>query len=188
MARKSVLKILFIIVGIAAVVIIVGLLIKGDGTFTFVSNDISKYEKMLEEEDTQMPKLDSLGNYESIEFWNVYKTVLMFNSEAWVLKVKYNEKDYQMAKEELKSKYVFQINAIVQTEGFIIPSEFVMDGYHMRFLDEDGGFNNFPKQIMTVGTFDETREILYCYFLDTDLDYVDEPINEFLAEQCLIKK
>ncbi|MBQ4550882.1 MAG: hypothetical protein IJA49_07285, partial [Oscillospiraceae bacterium] len=60
-----------------------------------------------------------------------------------------------------------------------------LEGYEFRFLEmETDTYDlDYPHYMILVGTNDETREIVWSYYDDDDLDYISDP-EKFLLNDC----
>ncbi len=130
---------------------------------------------------TAMPSLSAISQPINIEYYNYFSSQLgIFTCEADFLICKYDEKEYLEQKELLSKKYIFQSDSIT-TYDYETTVE--LDGYCFRLLSIDEYEMNYPKSIVFIGTSDIENEIVYMYFCDDDLDYI-ESLSDFINEDC----
>ena len=139
---------------------------KGQAALDLYEDDIGHYELM--------PESTDLGNPEQIEyhyFFNLYG--IFFDSE-----------DYAAMTAELEDRYTFHTEPLDAGETDL-PPLYTLDGYEFRFLEMHTDIYRlmYPKTMILIGTNDETHEIVWSYYDDDDLDWIEDPTN-FLLEDC----
>ena len=187
--RKSVLCVVLVI----AVLVLVGSCVN----FVYGSNtskNIKHYRELTENVEA-LPKLDELGKYNEYSFKYYQKNMLIFFSDAYILKVFYDKENYEKEKSKLDEKYVFETEVLydyrydAEEEKYIkvYPKQpnFQIDTFDMRILSWDKhSVREYPHDFVFVGTSDKEQSICYIYYLDTDLDYIDTSFEEFLRKEC----
>ncbi len=148
------------------------------------SNDINKYEKLTEDK-TVLPKIEDLGSYNDIEFKYYHKNMLIFSSDAYILKASYDKENYQKEKEEFSENYVYEEEMLTDYRGYSQDPNFEMDKYSFKMLSYDEyGLQPYPHDMIFIGMSDESQEVAVIYYSDTDLDCVDSSFSDFLRSEC----
>lgn len=131
-----------------------------------------------------MPTLDTLPEYEDIEYRYMNKTMLMFQSYSIALIVKYDDKTYESEKRKLAENYtLMNITSAANDETITPEYEFSINSYTFKVVKG----NEFPKSFGMIGTSDEKQSIAYLYFYDFDLDYIGDendsnPMPDFVKQ------
>ena len=98
----------------------------------------------------------------------------MFYSDAYTLKVSYDEAAYKEEKERLAEKYEYQEEQLrYLSDDPPKDPEFQVDTFDFKVLSTKEYDLNYPKKLIFIGTSDEKKEIAYIYFLDYELDSAD---------------
>lgn len=134
------------------------------------SKDISNYLQtgtLLDGEvENFMPTLDSLPNYENIEYRHTRKKMFIFEANSVLLNVQYDDETYKKEKELLAK-----------------PDESADDTFSINsytfWLAETNGY---PKSFGIIGTSDEKKSIAYLYFVDFDLDTISTSMKTFVKD------
>lgn len=126
----------------------------------------------------ELPYLSELMPYEDYRFHYTARRVSFFESHAYILIVQYEEAMYWEKKALLEAEFTWLTELIVGEEEGVSP-EFVLDGFAFRAVE--GGW--YPKEMLFIGTSDESCEIAYVYFYDADLDYVSPTVDAFLIDE-----
>ena len=150
---------------------------KGDQAVTMYENDIGHYNLM--------PEITDLGSPESIEYHYFYNQIAtFFDSDCYTLICAYTPEDYAAMTEALDARCTFHTEPLDAGEGEL-PPLYELDGYRFRFLEMDTETYDllYPHSIILIGTNDETREIVWSYYSDDDLDYIPDP-EAFLLDDC----
>ncbi len=149
------------------------------------SNNINRYIELTEYR--RVPKIDELGKYNNMEFKYYRQNMLMFFSNAYILKVSYDAENYQKEKEDFLKNYVYETENLNDYGGYGSSNEpnFEMDTYSFKVLSSNEyGLQSYPHHIVFIGTSDEKYEIaIVCYF-NSDLDYINSSFPEFIKEEC----
>ena len=146
-----------------------------------------KYYTELTQTNTILPKIDEVGEYENYYFKYYHNDMLIFESDAYILKIAYDADNYEKEKERINQKYVYQSKPVadtVETITYVKEPSFTIDTFNMKMLSSIEYKLNYPKELVFIGTSDEKNMITYVYFLDHDLDYIDCSFEEFLREKC----
>ena len=150
--------------------------------FSYTKDDI-KYYKDLTKNNKILPKLDNLGNYIDIKFKYYHKDVIIFESDAYTLTVKYDENNFNNEVAKINNNYHFQNNTVKDINNEFNPN-FTIDDYEFKLLSLDEyDLLSFPKEIYLIGFDNKNHEIIYIYFYDNDLDYITS-FKDFLYEYC----
>lgn len=133
-----------------------------------------------------LPRLDEIGDTETIEFYDYFSSELgIFTREGYTLICKYNDNEYSYEKAEAENKYIFQEDGMSAWDYTCSP-EASLGEYHFRALSVAGEYDgtiNFPKRLVFFGTNDTTQEIIYICFYNDDIDYIED-LAEFLLDNC----
>lgn len=130
-----------------------------------------------------MPEADDVFEYH--EFTN---RMAIFISKSHYAVYKYNADDYLEYKDKLDEEYVFE-NGMLYASDHSCESKITIDGYDFRMLSfqtKQYSSLRFPKYMVLIATNDQTKEIVYLYFKDLDLDYFYN-LEEFILEVCCFK-
>lgn len=117
---------------------------------------------------------DGFASYESVKYDHDKKILLFFFTDTMTVKVKYDD-FYIPYKHFLEEEYEFLTEPVESDmlEGhYVVPvTEFNHKGFHFRVAA--GG--DYPHKFGIVGYNDDTKEIAYLWFYDTDHDYIAGP-------------
>lgn len=136
-----------------------------------------------------MPSLSELSYAETLQYYDYFSTTLagFITCDSDTLICQYSEDEYLLQKELLDEKLVFQnepLQAIAdETECDPVVK---VNGYTFRALSIDRYNLIYPKEFTFIATNDEKNEILYMYFYDIELDYI-ESMEEFILNDCGFK-
>lgn len=133
-----------------------------------------------------MPNLEDLGSPEAMEFYSYrFLAHVSFEWEADTLICRYTEDDYAAEKARLDEQFIFQTEPMrVYGDSTLCYPTAEIDGYSFRTLSVGGEYEiNYPKQLMLVGTNDETQEIVYLASNDPELDYLDD-LSGYILDEC----
>ncbi|MBQ8057684.1 MAG: hypothetical protein IJ275_05050 [Ruminococcus sp.] len=158
----------------------------------FEELDVHKNEKVQSHYSANvecMPSLSELSQTESIEYYDYHSSMLagFVTCDCDTLICQYSEDEYLLQKELLDENYVFQKEPLIA-----MPDEpkcepvIEVDGYTFRALSVDGYSLIYPKEVIFIATNDKKNEILYMYFCDIELDYI-ESMEEFILNDCGFK-
>ena len=147
--------------------------------FGSVTKTDLKYYEQLTNEVTILPKLSELKNSETINFKYYYKNNLIFGSDAYTLSVKYDEDTYFNEKKELETKYTFHLSDMYNKSSI-----FYMDSFRFQALSLENDEISYPKRLMFIGTSDKLNEIVYVFYRNDDLDYIEFSFDYFFKKEC----
>lgn len=122
----------------------------------------------------ELPFLNELEPFENYRFNYTARRVSIFESHAYILIAEYSDAEYAARKTELDSRYIWRTD-----EDRGVSCQFILDGF--RFRTVEGG--RYPKEMLFIGTSDESGEIAYIYFWDPDLDDVSPSVEDFLTDE-----
>lgn len=155
---------------------------------SITKTSLKYYEEFISSELTPMPSLDSLQNYEKINFEFFHRNMLLFNLDVYTLFVKYDNSNYQQEKENLKKRYLFETEPIFDRKSGSKSPTFSLDSFYFRVLDMDAYYDEYnllyPNSMCFIGTSDKTHEIVFIHYLDKDLDYLEGSLPDFLKKEC----
>lgn len=174
--RNFLIALLIVVILIATAIIFVVKPMFG----SVVSTNLKTYEKIADRNGL-LPNVSELGNNEGTKFRHFHKSVILFSSDAYILRVQYNDEDYMEHKSELELKYQYQLEPV---EESTITTRFSIDTFDFRVVSFDNFELVYPNKILFVGMSDEKREIAYIYYEDMDLDHIDTSFEEFVKEEC----
>ncbi len=147
-----------------------------------VSYNIEKYNDIVESVDV-LPELDELGNYDDLYFKHFHDRMLFWLSDAYTLKVSYDNQNYNKEKELLSQKFIYQTDTLKYIENEKEP-HFQYDGFEFNVLDVNEYDLMYPKKLVFVGFSDKKQEIAYVYYYNFDLDSINTSFGEFLKGEC----
>lgn len=156
------------------------------GTFkelhTYKNNQAEeKYQSITFNECSYMPTLCDMGNYSDINYYEYQSHFIIGSPCANIVVITYDKKEYEIEKQELISKYVFQTEPIRDTE-----TSAIIDEYEFKMLSPDEYCDYYPKHVRFIATNDKTNEIIHIDFYDVELDYITST-EDFIKEECGFK-
>ena len=179
--KKKVSRLVIIISMLCIFAVAVNAVIGG-----WVSYNINRYINLTMSNNI-LPKLEELGEYEDVDFKFYRNNMLIFKSDAYILKVSYDEDDYYEQKEKLNKHYIYQTEDVSDSGigiTYLKEPSFEIDTFQMNMLSNQEYGMIYPKEIIFIGTSDEKKMISYVYYFDDDLDYIDRPFKKFLKSDC----
>ena len=154
---------------------------------TKTDNNIDNYAENIKayEADTFMPDLNSIGEYEGIEYFT-QKDDGIFPECSMQLVVKYNEETFLAEKQRLETAYTYleePQKADFDDTVYTIPiEEFEVLGFDFRIAKFEDTV--YPKNFGMVGISDEKFEIAYLWIYAPDLDYICETNRNEIKEMA----
>lgn len=151
----------------------------------YENEDAVKYYEEVADGLNPLPGVSEIGNPQEIEFYDYFSTQFgIFTCDSDVLVCKYSETDYNIQKEELEKKYIFQ-NEPMEAHGYVCEQNVQIDDYVFGVLSVNGEYETiyYPKRMILIATNDVSNEIVYMSFYDDDLDYVTS-LEDFINEDC----
>ncbi len=175
---------LLIVFGTAAVTVIFWS--KSENLLRYKNEQVvQSYAETVHRQCNALPYLSDIASFEQIEYYVYHGTQFIFSWDSYTLICRYNEADYANTKVQIDESYIFQQTPIQYAENICQPSAEIND-YTFRMLDNSHTpyqISSYPQFIGLIGTNDRTREIVYMYFYDPDLDYIDS-LPDFINESC----
>ena len=143
---------------------------------TTTSDDIDNYEKDISKNiyvNNNMPKLDSLGEYVSVQY-RFKERSYYYSSYGYALFVKYDDETYQSKKSELLMRDDFLSDPVIDDEGnYIFPvTEFGYNGYDLKIIPGEEYAHNSCKAFNMLGFCDEHSTIAYLCYFNYSLAYI----------------
>ncbi len=134
-----------------------------------------------------MPANEDLPKYKDISYKYSHFSIVLFETEAITLVVKYDEETYEKEKEKLTEKYEFLDHKVVsdfdKSKYYIPEYEFSINNYDFKVADSKDNYEaDYPKSFGMIGISDEEKSIAYLYFYDGDLDYIQNDENSHMAD------
>lgn len=177
---KKAIKIILIVVLVIAI-IVSGLF--AWNLFGFRASTKSEYYEEIASASDYLPTVDSLPEHKSVEYKYFEDHMLIFTSQAYTMIVEYDEDTYKSQRNiahlpfeniDNWTTYDGEVNRVTTN---IDPIE--LDGFSFKMYSEW-----YPKYIYFIGINDETNQVAYIYFEDTDLDVIDMPYSTFIRTYC----
>lgn len=124
------------------------------------------------------PKVYNLGEYERSSYKHYKKEATLFSDsiDTYVLKVRYNEKNYAKQKQNLENMYTYTDLTTFNLEFQHIENfdyapytgkTFKSDDYIFRLVDGKAyGLEGYPQEMFFVGNSDTRKEIVFALFCD----------------------
>lgn len=172
---KKILKFLCIAISfiILSVVIYFGVLIYNVYPKKSVSEDIKIYNELVETVNF-LPEVGELNNYKEISFKYTGNEGL-FSSYSYILKLSYSENDFKTEKIRVEENYYFDE---------VFSDKIKVDTFNIRVLDLEKYQLDYPKYLAFVGVSESTKEIVYIYYEDQDLDSIEDSWEDFIINEC----
>lgn len=172
---KKILKFLCIVLSfvIVSVVIYFVVLIYSVYPKTRVSEDIKIYNNLVETVDF-FPEVSELKNYDEISL-KYSENEGIFSWYSYILKVSYFDVDFETEKTRIEENYSFdkRFSDVIE-----------VDTFNIRVLDIEKYQLEYPKYLAFVGVSESTKEIVYIYYEDQDLDTIDDSWEDFILDNC----
>lgn len=121
----------------------------------------------------EFPAASALGQPENVEyyhFFNVFGT--FFDSDCDILICGYAESEYPRQKEMLEVRHTFRLEPAT-AHGASVEPGITLDGYEFRMLEYKDENPGYPKRMVYVATNDAAGEIIYLYYTDDDIDWIE---------------
>lgn len=149
------------------------------GNSTFKGNEEDYVSLRLTDDNL----LENAGDYDDAYFQLYTNRMLIFYSEASLLKLDYTQENYNSQIEYINHNYSFLTEPVVDDfdNSYIISeNEFQIGNWHFKVC-ADG---EYPKEFRIIGLNDSENAIAYIDFSDSDLDYLCEEFEPM--EECFI--
>lgn len=108
------------------------------------------------------------GNYEDIAYYT-YLSTGIFQQEAKTLICKYDDTNFENKVNSINSEYKFFLYPVDDEEP---KSIFTHNGFNFRLIMTDTTREWYPKEMHFIGINNDTNEVAYVVFNDSDLDSV----------------
>ena len=172
---KKFLKFLCIALSLVIVSIIIyfGVLIYSVYPKTRISEDIKIYSELVETVNF-FPEVSELSNYDGMSF-KYSENEGLFSWYSYILKVSYSDVDFETEKTRIEENYSFdkRFSDIIE-----------VDSFNIRVLDIEKYQLEYPKYLAFLGVSESTKEIVYIYYEDQDLDTIGESWEDFILDNC----
>lgn len=168
--------------------ILLFLIVLGLAAFLFSSTEKSniKYYERLLDEFPVFPQVTELNHCKEYSFKYYHKRELFFCSDSYKLVVKYDKEAYLSEKTKIEAKYKFSKGTICDSITSNKSTKFSIDSFAFRMLSADEYevyCLEYPKKMAFVATSDDTCEIAYLFFRDTDLDNINSSLSELVRKE-----
>ena len=132
-----------------------------------------------------MPGLDEIGTPLKTDYFVFQREEYIFGWHTYTLVCTYDSSEYEQQKAMLDQTYVFQTENMVAFDYACTPYAEI-DGYEFRVLSVDYVYKylDFPKYMVFIATNDDTKQIVYMFYEDPDVDYISEPLDEHIKSDC----
>ena len=172
---KKFLKFLCIVLLLVFVSIIIyfGILIYSVYPKTRISEDIKIYSELVETVNF-FPEVSELSNYDGMSF-KYSENEGLFSWYSYILKVSYSDFYFETEKTRIEENYYFdkRFSDIIE-----------VDSFNIRVLDIEKYQLEYPKYLAFLGVSESTKEIVYIYYEDQDLDSIGESWEDFILDNC----
>ena len=126
-----------------------------------------------------MPAIKDLPEYQNISFKYNHFSLVLLGTGGITLVVKYNEETFENEKKKLAEKYKYLDHKVFsnfnRSKYYIPEYEFSINNYIFKVVDSSENYQaEYPKSFGMIGISEEEKSIAYLYFLDLDLDYIEE--------------
>lgn len=126
-----------------------------------------------------MPAIKDLPEYQNISFKYNHFSLILLGTGGITLVVKYNEETFENEKKKLAEKYKYLDHKVLsnfdRSKYYIPEYEFSINNYIFKVVDSSENYQaEYPKSFGMIGISEEEKSIAYLYFLDLDLDYIEE--------------
>lgn len=140
---------------------------------THTGNDIERYNTLVEAVDF-LPKIDELNNYSNFTF-KFTETKGLFSSCSYILKVSFSKEEFNNEKNRISENYYYDkyITDVIR-----------VDTFDFKLLDFEKYELSYPKSIVFIGISEPTNEVVYIYYEDKDLDYIEGNLEDFIVNNC----
>lgn len=183
---KIVKIVLFSVFGLALVLF---LIIVCEAYFGFnddySTDDLGEYEAYLDfplSAREFMPELNDCGEYQKAGLSKRERVQFIFGHHSVCLFLRYCEDEYARQKDQIEENYSFY----EKPDTVFRDISGSIGGYRVRMITTDDSYSDV-KEGKFIGFNDDTNTILYAYYYDDDLDYIDN-LDKTLKEYFFIPK
>ncbi len=148
------------------------------------TSDLEEYSDYLGKvhlSEQHMPTLEEVGEYSDIEITYNFDFVLMFETNTVGLFLSYDEAEYAVQKNRISSNYEF---FSPDDEDLESDCDASVNGYDINLVRADYEYDTYKTGLL-IGTDDENCRICYLFYLDTDLDVLDD-LDSYIEEHFYI--
>lgn len=155
--------------------------------WVFIGNTVDLYSEeiytQMAKEDAAMPVKSELGNFENVIFkCRHFDGHLIVFYEAFTALATYSDTEYEKQKNEVMETYTFVTGKVVNgycddPDNRELEPVFTHGGFEFKLQSE----TEFPKSVYLIGFNDETKQIAFVRYKDTDIDYINS-YDEFLND------
>lgn len=175
---------------IYAIVLLLTFLLTGcSNEEIYQSTDISKYDEYIEvvtgnNASSFFPSLDTLDVMDAIDLSYVEKNGALVRFKTLKLTILVSETNYYEVRDYYLENYSYFEGTLLDSDNDeIIPNnEFQYNDYTF-FVVNDEEFD-YPKSFGMIGYSDESKEIFFLFYSDSDIDYITD-IDHFLETSFL---
>lgn len=160
----------------------------------FVLNFFSSFELLTVYESDKVydayPQLDIsvqtvlpvsyIGNPSQVQYYDYSRIdMIIFSPQTETLFCQYLPEDYDAQVAFIDQNCDFTTEPLTADDYTCSPT-FQLDGFQFRIMVVN---DNYPKEMIFIGTNDQTKQIAYLSFWDQDLDYIEDTAS-FLRDNC----
>lgn len=151
----------------------------------YEQNEVAAQYTEVHDKVDAMPNLDEIGTPLKTDYFVFQREEYIFCWHTYTLVCTYDSSEYEQQKALIEQNYVFQA-ADLEEFGYTCSPYDELDGFTFRALSCEGEYKylQWPKYMAFIGTNDETRQIVYMYYDDSDIDYFDGTLEEFIDKNC----
>ena len=187
---KKVWKIVGIVLGSAVLLaLLFFLVIVCEAFFGFnddySAEDVGEYEAYLDfplSAREFMPALSDCGEYQKAGLSRRERVQFIFGHHSVCLFLRYGEEEYARAKKQIEARYRF----LEKTDTTFRDISGSICGYRVRMITTGDNYSDV-KDGKFIGFNEDTNTILYAYYYDDDLDYIDD-LDKTLKDYFFIPK
>lgn len=166
--------------------------------YEWYSNDASAWDHFITMYPIPFPFSDHVGQKEEIFIQCISKRVFvaLLITQTGEMIVRYDEKEFERWKERIEEENIFEDEPVYDVYRNVQEKlRFSLDGFDFRLLSpktliEKGRINKlkdglgYPNSMFFIGINERDKTIAYVWFIDSDIDRVDVPLDVFLVDEC----
>lgn len=151
----------------------------------YEQNDVATQYTEVQDKIDAMPGLDEIGTPLKTDYFILQCEEYIFGWHTYTLVCTYDSSEYEQQKAMLDQTYVFQTEDMVEFDHACTPYAEI-DGYKFRVLSVDYIYKyiQFPKYMVFIATNDDTKQIVYMFYEDPDIDYISRPLDKHIKSTC----
>lgn len=132
-----------------------------------------------------MPGLDEIGTPLKTDYFVFQRGEFIFDWYAYTLVCTYDSSEYEQQKAMLDQTYVFQTENMVAFDNTCTPYAEI-DGFEFRVLSVENIYKylDFPKRMVFIATNDDTKQIVYMFYEDPDVDNIGSSLDKHIKNDC----